>query len=280
MTKHNNQRTPEAHQNFQELIKGMPKRRARDTLLYLKRKVTKLYPQSDSEVLNVMTFKNRPLRTNFPTRKTQPIREHLLKLQQYSNELDDENIMTVLRAVKCIRMTLSVEHIFPIEEVMESGALEKISNLLVCESVVQKFGIDPKSYLIEELIYEAMWTITNVASGSEEDTQKVVDLGCLPNIISALKMESFRIKYQAVWALGNIITDSIENRTTFINQNGIEIIIGLISIEKAVTSLDSLISWIFSALVKTTLHSSCLQKILPHIITFIRNDPSSIRDSL
>ncbi|RLN22705.1 importin subunit alpha-1b [Panicum miliaceum] len=106
---------------------------------------------------------------------------------------DDSRVQ--LEAAREFRKMLSIDRYPPIQEVVNCEVLPCLVRLLSREDY-------------PELQFEAAWALTNIASGTSENTMLVVNTGAVPSFVKLLGSPS----EDAVWALGNVAGDSAECR--------------------------------------------------------------------
>lgn len=131
-----------------------------------------------------------------------PLPAHHITQAQYVSLVNDVFSGDEARAYtasETFRKMLSSEKHPPIEAVMRLGVAPKFVEFLSCDH-------NPK------LQFEAAWALTNIASGTTQQTMYVIQLGAVPHFVRLLDSPNPDVREQAVWALGNIAGDGPEFR--------------------------------------------------------------------
>ncbi|KFD70642.1 hypothetical protein M514_11254 [Trichuris suis] len=122
------------------------------------------------------------------TKEDQQYYETLLRNAESQDS--DKKLMAIQQA----RKLLSSDRNPPIDGLIRSGILPILVKCL-------SYDENPT------LQFEAAWALTNIASGTSEQTQAVVQSGAVPLFLQLLSSPHNNVCEQAVWALGNIIGD-------------------------------------------------------------------------
>ncbi|XP_071455364.1 importin subunit alpha-1 [Hetaerina americana] len=155
-----------------------------------------------------------------------------MSIETIMSEMNSTDPQTLLNATQAARKMLSRERDPPIDVMIQAGMVPK------CVSFLSHFN-NPT------LQFEAAWALTNVASGSSEQTAVVIKAGGIPALVALLGSPSSNVAEQAVWALGNIAGDGAGPRDMVLGANAMPALLELIRPDTSVSSLRNIV-WTLS----------------------------------
>eukprot|EP00928_Gymnodinium_smaydae_P040311 TRINITY_DN2734_c0_g4_i1.p1 TRINITY_DN2734_c0_g4~~TRINITY_DN2734_c0_g4_i1.p1 ORF type:complete len:538 (-),score=152.19 TRINITY_DN2734_c0_g4_i1:100-1713(-) len=130
------------------------------------------------------------------------------QMQGLCQQIAQPDPQAQFNATQQFRKLLSIEQNPPIQEVINSGVVPRFVEFL-------------KEINRPDLQFEAAWVLTNIASGTADQTRFVVESGALPIFVELLRSPNDDVREQAVWALGNIAGDSPNFRDLVLQSGGL-----------------------------------------------------------
>ncbi|CAI9104903.1 OLC1v1003693C1 [Oldenlandia corymbosa var. corymbosa] len=183
-----------------------------------------------------------PANQQFPAPLNNPQLDKLETLPALVAGICSNDRTLQLEATTQFRKLLSIERNPPIDEVIKSGVVPWFVQFLARDDYPQ-------------LQFEAAWALTNIASGTSDNTKVVIDHGAVPIFVRLLSSPSDDVREQAVWALGNVAGDSPKCRDLVLSQGALMALLAQFN-EHAKLSMLRNATW--------TLSNFCRGKPQPH----------------
>ena len=133
-----------------------------------------------------------------------------IELSQFSNIIKafrTQDKIEKYKGLVGIRKLLSFP-VSPIQELIDIGITPDLISLL---------DNSPP-----EFQYEALWCLTNIATGTSDQSNSIVVKGGLPKIIKLLDSNIEELKSQATWLIGNLATDCAKIRDALIREKAFD----------------------------------------------------------
>ncbi len=115
-----------------------------------------------------------------------------------------------------LRKLLSKDENPPVQAIIDTGIVPRLIQLTSVESA-------------KEILIEAAWCLTNLCSGTTEQTLHVIQNGAVASFLSLLKSDNPEVAEESIWGLGNIAGDNAIFRDLILLQDGIAELVKVLS---------------------------------------------------
>ncbi|ENN81701.1 hypothetical protein YQE_01907, partial [Dendroctonus ponderosae] len=199
---------------------------------------------------NISSVDEEPTSPQLENEATSPVHMKAEEIM-YGMINPDESIQ--LQATLSCRKILSRERNPPIDQMIRLGVVPRCVDFLSKDH-------NPA------LQFEACWALTNIASGTSEQTAAVVHEGAIPKLQLLLKSPRIDVVEQAVWALGNIAGDGALTRDMVLASGVLPEILRLINADTSISLMRNAV-WAVSNLCRNKNPAPDFERVRPILPT-------------
>ncbi|KAG9046216.1 Importin subunit alpha-4 [Tulasnella sp. UAMH 9824] len=146
----------------------------------------------------------------------------------------------------------------------------KLRRLLQCR---------PPEVVVQPFRAEAAWIVSNIASGTSEQTATVVEAGAIPKLVAMFPTDVTGVQENALWALGNIGGDCEEFREMVVEVGGIQPPLDVLDApEKYTEKVQNTASWVLTCYLTpryAEFRLDVMSQMIPILAKFLRSAPEN-----
>lgn len=177
-----------------------------------------------------------------------------MKMEEIMEGMQSNDGKRQFSATQAARKVLSRERNPPIDTMIGLGIVP------ICVRFLENFD-EP------DLQFEAAWALTNLASGTSQQTKTVVDAEAVPRLVPLLLSPNLNVAEQAVWALGNIAGDGPYLRDIVLEHDIVSSLMQLVQNNIPISFLQNIV-WLMSNLCRNKNPPPAFDRIKPMLEVF------------
>ncbi|KAG9046217.1 hypothetical protein FS837_004849 [Tulasnella sp. UAMH 9824] len=141
-------------------------------------------------------------------------------------------------------------------------------------TVIEMLSVDDN-----KLRAEAAWIVSNIVSGTSEQTATVVEAGAIPKLVAMLPTDVTSVQENVLWALEDIGADCEEFRDMVVEAGGIQALLDVLDApEKYTEKVQNTASWALNFYLTTRyaeLGLDVMSQMIPILAKFLRGAPDN-----
>ncbi|OQV17967.1 Importin subunit alpha-3 [Hypsibius exemplaris] len=172
----------------------------------------------------------------------------------------------VFKAVQKVRLVTALEENPPLELLVRMGFVRPLVSLLTPETE-------------KHTLFEATWALCNIAGGASSNTLAVVAEGALAPLIGLFGAADPELVGQAIWAVGNIVSDNGHFRNMALDNGLLDSIFPFLK-EDTSLALARSVSWLIVNICRTRNPPpsvDVIEALLPKIVWMVRHGDQLVR---
>ncbi|KAG9046214.1 hypothetical protein FS837_004846 [Tulasnella sp. UAMH 9824] len=150
--------------------------------------------------------------------------------------------------------------------------VQPVINSGLVSTVVEMLSVDDNKFRAE-----AAWIVSNIASGTSDQTATVVEAGAIPKLVAMFPTDISDVQENALWALGNIGGDSERFRDMVAEAGGIQPPLDVLDApEKHTEKVRNTASWVLTCYLtprRAEFGPDVTGKMIPILAKFLRGAP-------
>jgi importin subunit alpha-2 len=173
----------------------------------------------------------------------------------------------ILKATEGIRRILSRSKNPPVKQVIDQQLVPVLVQIMHMPNTTLQF--------------EAAWALTNIVSGTADETAVVVQSDAIPALVQLMLSPKIQVAEQATWALGNIIGDCAHFRDLVIQAGGVHALVQLMTkLNEYTKEFVRTMAWAFSNLCRhKDPHAplEVLSVLAPYVVALLQYDDRTVQ---